>query len=215
MKILFSTMLLLSIFACDDIDIYKENNSAPEIMIRGYGSNDDFKTSITDSFRVSGSYIIECQITDEVATEHLSFDYSFSIGSGEFEFFEGDLLYFKPKYNGLNVFSIKVTDVYGAESLVNASIFAFDNLAPVAKLSITQTDNSYIFDASGSYDSDKEYGGHIVSYKLTINGNQPIYREDPVIEFQGLYIENPTVVKLSVQDNNSEWSEEVNEIIYP
>ncbi|NLT49440.1 MAG: hypothetical protein GXX85_00810 [Ignavibacteria bacterium] len=193
-----------------------ENNTEPEIKIRRYGSNHEFKTSISDSFRISSdAYIFECQILDEVDYKDLAYDYTFSFGSGNFEFIKDNQLAFTPDYTGVNVFNIKVTDVYGAESFANASIFVFDNLPPVAKLSITEKENYYEFDASESFDPDKNYGGYIIQYKLTINGTQPIYRKEPIINFQGLFIDNPTVVKLAVQDNDSAWSEEINQILYP
>lgn len=217
MKKILLYILSVLLFSCDDsVDIYKENNTSPEIKIREYGSNADFKTSISDSLRLSSeSYLFECQITDEIDFKHLAFDYIFSFGSGSFEFIDKDQLSFTPDYIGLNVFNIKVTDNYGAESLVNASIFVFKNLPPLADISITKTENSYIFDASGSYDQDESFGGHIIQYKLTINGTDPIYSEEPLIEFQGLFIEHATVIKLSVKDNDNVWSEEINQIIYP
>lgn len=111
---------------------------------------------------------------------------------------------------------IKVIDNLGSEREATLTLVAYDNLSPVAKLSVTKvgvlSELQYSFDASQSYDKDLSRGGGVVRYQFIVNGIEIPIIKNSIINYifpkTGGY-----EVQLKVQDNDGTWSEQVLEIV--
>ena len=111
---------------------------------------------------------------------------------------------------------IKVIDNLGSEKEAILTLVAYDNLSPVARLSVSKvgvlSELQYSFDASESYDKDLSRGGGVVRYQFTVNGI-----DAPIVENSTINYIFPRTggyeVQLKVQDNDGTWSEQVLEIV--
>ena len=81
------------------------------------------------------------------------------------------LIRYYPSEFGFHSFDVVVKDPYGMSDKVHINLDVFDNYKPVAIFDIKVSGNILKIDASNSYDQDSLYGGKIVSYKFTVNGN--------------------------------------------
>jgi len=87
---------------------------------------------------------------------------------------------------GISEYHFRVKDRFqGIDSCI-FKILSFKNLPPVGKFSLYPIrivdPFEYVLDATGSYDTDQNYGGGIISYIFFING-QTIKTSNPVIKF--------------------------------
>jgi hypothetical protein len=205
------------ILSCDDsLDLYKSENAKPVLKLRKSGESTGYFSSISDSFRQSSEgYQFYYQLADELPISTFKINYSFLPGAGELTFDNDSLVTFYPESEGLNVVSITMEDIYGETASANASIFVFDNLLPIAVLSISKQGNTYILDASQSYDTDRNFGGGIIGYEFRINGNPPIEYTSSILELTDVTFEYPVSVELRVEDNSNAWSAKTQEILYP
>jgi hypothetical protein len=214
---LFAVIIVALAISCDDsVDIYKSLNALPVLELRKVSESTGYFSSISDSFRLSTEgYRFYYHLQDELPVSTFKVDYSVLPGAGEFSFDNDSTMTFFPEAQGLNVISIIMEDIYGESASANASVFVFENLLPVALLSISKENTTYILDASDSYDLDRNFGGLITSYEFRINGNTPIEYNSPVLELTDVTFENPVSVELRVKDNSNAWSQKTQEILYP
>jgi hypothetical protein len=189
MKLLINSIILaglLLFYSCDNRDIYVEPlNIAPEISFAGSGTD---KTVFTDSVKLSlknkGKFS-EFQITFSDKNQNLK-EVKFEL-EGAGKLFQDDKetgadlnisggknqMRFEPSALGLHKLRFTAKDKADKKSTATASIYAFSNFTPDAKIKINsvkvQSVYEYELDASGSFDRDEKWGGGIVSYTFFIN----------------------------------------------
>lgn len=217
-KISLALLVFCMIINCDNSeDIFYSSNKKPILKFKKYGQAEIYQSAIYDSLKVINDsiYSFQYMLEDELSFKDFTIDYDFSLGGGEIEFISDSVINFIPENTGVNNFSITASDIYGEISSANASIFVFDNLPPVSVLNVIQQGSNYTFDCSSSYDNDANFGGTIVNYKLSISNITVINSSQPIIAYDGLYFENPFIVKLQVEDNNGGLSNEISQVLYP
>jgi len=216
-SILKFVIFITLVVSCDDsLDLYKSCNAEPVLKLRKPDDSTGYFSSISDSFRrESSGYKFYYQLEDELSVNTFTTDYAVLPGAGELTFDNDSTITFFPETDGLNVIEIIMEDIYGKTTSANASVFVFDNLLPVAILSVSNEGTNYILDASGSYDLDRNFGGEIVAYEFMISGNTPIEYTSSIIELSDVTFQYPVSVELRVKDNNNAWSVKTQEILYP
>lgn len=84
-------------------------------------------------------------------------------------------LSFTPSATGKTLLNVSVKDNFNNIKEANVEVVTFDNLLPVARLSIQNIEvvdeKEYLIDASKSFDSDASFGGFIATYKYRIGNN--------------------------------------------
>jgi len=112
---------------------------------------------------------------------------------------------FKPDANGNYTLEFKATDSFDKSTTATLQLLVYDNLLPVAsfvesKLAINSP-YEYQFDASASFDQDRNKGGAVQVYRFLINNTVEILTKDKVTKwvFAGT---GGQEVKLEVYDNN-------------
>lgn len=227
---LVATFLLVG---CDDsFDALNTTNSSPVISF----SKDEIQLSIIDSVKVSPKlgnleYSGEVFFSDKDNGIN-GITFVFTKKSGEV-YLEGNLIdsniIFKVDQidnlnfkivptDGTGDYEIKVSviDNLGAEGSATIELTAYENLAPVAMLSVEKVaivdPLEYSFSASGSYDKDVNRGGGLMRYQYSVGDVDLPVTDQPVINFifpkPGGY-----EVKLKVQDNDGEWSNQATLVV--
>lgn len=126
---------------------------------------------------------------------------------------------FQIKSVGVSVFDFIGTDILGKTGNTRYTITVFENLAPVAKLSVEADKKgdgndafSFVFDASLSKDQDVRFGGGIQSYQYTLDNsytfNSTVARTPYSFLSKGRH-----TVKLVAVDNEGALSESVTQEI--
>lgn len=122
---------------------------------------------------------------------------------------------FEPLEVGQNCIQLAIADELDKHSAVTINLIGFINIAPVAKIDHhhvgVNSPYEYTIDAGNSYDGDQKYGGAISRYRYRVNGQEIISEEDQInyiFPEPGNY-----TLRLSVRDNDGEWSEEAEEIL--
>ncbi|WP_020531069.1 PKD domain-containing protein [Flexithrix dorotheae] len=122
---------------------------------------------------------------------------------------------YRPGRVGNNEIKIIAKDEFGATSNIFLNLIVYENLPPVAMYAYTKKGiirpGHFEFSGAPSYDQDEKYGGDIVHYQFEIDGVE-IPSPDPIVEYI-FQEEGQHEIKLKVQDNDGEWSEELRELI--
>lgn len=213
-----------AIVSCDKRkEAILDYNTPPEIYI--IDQTDTPRTELTDSIRISAKfYNIKLRLLD--ADDNL-FRCNVVLDSGKVrgyyqgkemelpsvrtdqEFVELSLL---PVQTGNNEIRFVAEDRFNQTSESKLNLFVFDNLKPVAVFNYRAVSNfEYQFDANNSYDQDSRYGGQVIGYEYTIDG-QTFKTPNPIVNHifprAGTY-----TVSLKVLDNDNEYSSAVEEKI--
>ena len=207
--LLISTMFVL--FSCEERNnTFEELNEPPKLLFYDEANTlvevDTYTDSIKLSKGVSNEYVIKLHVKDDFNDWQLEH----SANSGAFvQTSLNDstvLLSYFPESAGYHDINISVHDNMGKRKELKLSLFAFQNLLPVAKLSITENqEGDFVFDGSASYDTDQRFGGKVVRYKFSIGGEKLILTENTMkfyIDRKGVY-----EVGLTVVDNDNTVSE--------
>lgn len=203
--IFLATILFIS---CNRIDYFYTVNDIPVLNLSKDATN--FSNTIFDTIKLNYSQNYYYSIID-TNNCFLSFtqinDDSISVFS--------DHIFIKAMVTGNNIITFSATDIYKQKSLANINLYVFNNLLPIANLSLKKN-NEYDelqiqIDGSLSFDSDKNFGGNIILYEYTINENIVLTKK-PVINyiFQN---SGQKSVSLRVMDNDSAWSNKINKFI--
>lgn len=229
-KIFYLAALLFLLSSCDDrYKILGTFNSAPSIRLvaqtPGTGAvRDGNGNIISDSVKISGTdnYYPFTVIVDDPDKNIGDVNYTADSGSGDLIVY-GDTvaensviplidysmtLKFKPLTEGQIKLRFYVTDRQRLSDTATLTLTTFKNLAPKGSLNTSYLgENSpyeYNLDASGSYDSDHNFGGFIKEYVYTID-NEVITTTRSSIKYifpsPGTYN-----VQLQVKDNDNELS---------
>ncbi len=189
-------------------DYFAEDNISPEISYKAVGDS-DYTDFSTDSIKLSNSYYdLYYTIEDEENLDlNINTDLRYEIDS------ENKYVRFALDEEGTFSVSISCMDSWELSDSRYFTLVIYDNLAPVALLSLTQIDGrEWEIDASGSYDQDDDDGGEISTYRYYVNDKEI----DKTYHSSINYIfpeENTYVVGLQVQDNSGTWSEKVTQTI--
>lgn len=111
---------------------------------------------------------------------------------------------------GISTITFEAVDNFGKAKSATIKLFAFDNLLPVADVVFTHSKETgpyeYTFNASGSYDQDRLFGGAITQYEYVINDVYTIKTDQSIIKhvFPG---PGGYRVKYRVYDNEGATSE--------
>ncbi|MBX2843237.1 MAG: hypothetical protein KTR26_15815 [Flammeovirgaceae bacterium] len=122
---------------------------------------------------------------------------------------------YRPGRAGKNQVKIIAKDEFGATSNIILNLIVYENLPPVAMYSYTKKSiirpGHFEFSGEPSYDQDEKYGGDIIHYQFEIDGVE-IPSPESIVEY--IFQEKGQhEIKLKVQDNDGEWSEELRELI--
>jgi hypothetical protein len=176
---LLSLLLVNLMFCCFPPEEYFENvNAVPAFTIISGG---DSLKSLTAKHKLSeaNSYFqFYYSLSDDQEDEFQMVSIS---KSGVLENdAANELIRYYPSEYGFHSFDVVVKDPYGMSDKVHLNLDVFDNYKPVAIFDISVSGTVLKIDASNSYDQDSLYGGKIVSYRFTVNGNT-WERESPIL----------------------------------
>lgn len=209
-------------------DLFEAFKEGPRLSLHYQGQTLD---EISDSLKVQVAEIGRKQIVFEITisdkSRELDFHYEFLQGAGivnvNNQAIEANSLHelprgkhavsFIPERSGRHVLNFFISDLYGNVTYRKIEFFIFSNLAPVARLSITQLGQFSRFeieiDASSSFDQDERWGGKIQEYIFRVgsfyqfNTNQ-FKSIKHVLPGPGTF-----VISLQVRDNDGTLSEPV------
>ena len=183
--IVLSSIALLS--SCDNRkEFLKTLTPLPELQVSSIGGRtpllDSIKYSLksnkkTASFSVTiGGNRGEKKVTIKSINSVGSLTFNGVNGEGTHTLKTGThTLSYTPSATGKALFNITVKDNFDNIKEANVEVYTFDNLLPVANLSILNIevvdDKEYLIDASKSFDSDYLYGGFLATYKYKIGNN--------------------------------------------
>ncbi len=122
-------------------------------------------------------------------------------------------IYLRPLGMDNIVSNIILIDELGKKEIKTYKLNIFKNLLPVARFTYTNSGSTFTFDASTSYDQDAEYGGKIESYKWSIDNQSYIDTKKVSTYETTLSTTSQHIVKLIVEDNDKESSEEYSVVI--
>lgn len=215
-------------FSCNDKEeFFKAQNSSPTIGIRSNGTM-DFINEITDSVKISlkssrkslDYRLIVSDLNEDIS----SVSTNWVVGDGTVQQngmdvttidFNEELIDISvtPTELGTNILEIIVRDAFGVEDKVKVVLIAFLNETPIAVLPESLenvrviNDLHYVLDASSSFDNDREFGGGIILYEYTIEGNT-FSAEESKINYIFSSRGNK-LIKLRVKDSDGIWSTRV------
>lgn len=205
--------VLAILSSCEEREnILEELNNAPELLFYDRENALLESETYTDSVKLSkgnsNEYIIKLHVKDDFndwQLEHTATNGIFARTSLNDSTL---LLTYFPESEGFHDINITVRDNLGKKKQLKLTLFAFENLLPVARLTITENkEGGFIFDASDSYDTDERFGGGVSKYKFEIGG-EVLMLTDANMKF---YLDRKGVyeVKLAVLDNDNAESETV------
>lgn len=128
-----------------------------------------------------------------------------------------DVLTFEyyPAVYGKHVFQLVAKDEFDARNSIIVELTAFENLMPVAILSVERDGGlgryHFEFEADESYDRDSKYGGALIEYEFSLLDKRFRILEkkmEYVFPGSGVY-----EIGLRVKDNNGKWSPRVTDVI--
>ena len=201
------------LYSCEEREnILEDLNEPPEL--RFYSKDNTLLDSdfYSDSIKLAkgntSEYLVKLHVKDDFNNwqiEHSSTNGAFAKSSLNDSTL---LLSYFPNGEGYHDITITVLDNLGKKKELRLSLFAFQNLVPMAKLSITENlEGDFIFDGSSSYDTDERFGGQVSKYKFTIEGEELTLTKDNMkfyVDRKGVY-----EVTLAVVDNDNAVSETV------
>ena len=227
-KVIPLILWFLLFTACDNRDeAFFDLDTAPVLSFEKPHAIEDDMPFMIDSVKTSpptSAYLFRLLIQDQ-ENNVSTFSYEFETGSGQLEYLglpvmgtamiSGDNqkleLTYLPK-SELSIILITVQDKIGKFATVKLELRTFYNLAPVARVNISEfainSKYEYLIDASASKDADEAFGGKIVRYRYNINSKKEIITSKnaiPVI-FPGEGTYSVTVV---VEDNDNMASDPV------
>ncbi len=226
--ILGSLLASLILFSCDNRSEYIDGyNESPSLQVRTASGDVDF--NVVDTVKIvnkSGDIAYNFQLDAKDGNGDIeSITYEFKAGTGvikqDGQILDGNIEYreildisIEVTTLGSNVIEFVVTDKFGQKSTAQLDLIAISNYKPVAVLTSSRVDVlsnlEYKLDGQESYDADALYGGSVVLYEFTVEG-QVILSETNFINYvfprSGNY-----QVKLRVKDSDEEWSDSVSEI---
>lgn len=187
-KILFIYIMAIFLLAsCDNRDTFIEDLNAKPflefLLVSGNSTNleDSVKISVKSPKRYTEATLL---ITDHNNNlSGLTYEITQGTGkliqdnqqvSGGMSFTEGMAEFrYEPLAAGTHRLSFTAEDAFGEKATTSLIVYAFDNLPPVAHLSLDARkvlgDLEYELNASRSYDRDENYGGGIALYTFKIN----------------------------------------------
>ncbi len=221
MRNLYLILLVSTLYNCDSRkDSLEFFNDAPLFI-----TESDTITMLSDSVKLSlGSYVFDVSGVDpnnnlsSLNIEVLQGDGNFRINnqlieSGSESSFNGsvDRITYDPNFTGRHEGIITLTDAFDLSVLFEYELVVFNNISPVAIVSIVKPSGSGPFerliDASGSFDGDVNFGGRIVEYEYSFLGilrNIDSDSQTVIFPSSGNY-----QIVVRVLDNDGEWSEPV------
>lgn len=186
--------LAIALSCSDYRDYYETVNRAPELKLNGGAVfHDTLKTGHV------GIYDIFLRDEEDLVT-------NYSQLASDSVALSGDRLTVRATGEGDNEITVRARDSYGKESTAKLLLYRFKNLPPVAVLKVAGNE-SITLDASESYDRDSRFGGKVSRYQFNING----FVVDDNMKRINYIFETPGVktIKLMVQDNEGQWSNEI------
>jgi hypothetical protein len=209
-KYLFISILSLLIASCDNTeDPFKDDNKAPEITVKKHLGT-EFEEQFTDSLKlITGLYTFEYKIDDE---ETLSANITCDNETSEVTINDSEIT-LKPTETGNNKIDISSVDGFGVKTNTTVNIVIFDNLPPVAKVKVVESDAILSplqrkIDASMSFDKDEKFGGKIDEYEFRIENETTTRTPDNHIN--KIFAQNGSYrIKVRVKDNDGVWSDTV------
>lgn len=225
------SLMLISIYSCDTRLIetnedtsYQETNSHFLINNPNFGANEEWNTSANDSVKNGNSYIISLK----VANNKPGLKYSISqTNHGKIYRFGTEVVYdslvtltdtymkFKFKVDSsytdhTEQIIISLQDSLGNINNLNIDLLCFYNITPNIVLNITQegifSTLDYKLDLSSSVDGDAKFGGEIIEYSYSIEGDGNLPNNEPVINYVFPYT-GSFLINVKCKDNNNEWSD--------
>lgn len=183
-------------------------NEAPVLLVRAAGSADtSFSSAAADSLRLSDrKAVIEYRLYDEENISGMHMEYLFSSGNGMFRIDGSEgVIEFYPEGTGIHSAEIRATDNFGLSAGAFIEITAYDNLKPVPHLTFRlQGNDTYLLDASGSYDRDGDIAEYTFDY-----GAGVVKWGEPTYSVWTNHIEENGGVTLTVKDDRGEESSPV------
>lgn len=203
-KIYFLLIIITGVFySCDSTDdCFSDDNTTPEIDYKAVGET-SYTNFDTDSAKLSEDhYDLYFSITDEETLDlNIETDLRYEIDS------TNSYVRFALDDEGTYPIVLSCTDGWNVSDSKSLDLIIYDNLIPVASLSLTQIDGrEYKIDASDSYDQDQDDGGEIALYRYYVNDIEIDKTYHSSIKY--IFPENDTYeVSLQVKDNDDQWSE--------
>lgn len=178
-------LILMGVSCSDRYEYFDKVNRPPSIR---FVKESDSTTDLTDSIKISRFpyYPIKLELTDSTS-EIASLRFKVMRGKGQLFYKNSALkshnlnaqnslitLKWVPADSGLHELAFTATDRFEKSQTATLRLLCFTNLPPVARLKVLplkeESPLEFLLDASNSYDEDKKWGGHIVSYCIRING---------------------------------------------
>lgn len=198
-------------------DPFTATNQNPIFKIKNQDSFSDsiklgFSTNVTLPYvAIDESKDLEIRLINEtgnalvsLGTTRLSQEYSPLVETN-------GLIVVTVENKGNHEFILEVIDNYGATTSLKVKIVAFENIEPVSSLIINPINRlEFELDASASFDKDKKFGGEIIKYKYEVIETGYVVESETenkikvVLPGTGKWS-----IKVSVQDNNNQWSKEI------
>ncbi|MEQ6169140.1 hypothetical protein AAOE16_18215 [Ekhidna sp. MALMAid0563] len=227
MKNIVILILLLSLFACDETDLYVESqNSKPSIA---FVNGDQQSTTLTDSIKVSGlvgQFPLEFTLSLKDINENLEGVDLLNDSENRYLFIQYDsilvdleLVNIDPTTNTINMTALVFDegtqnikfiayDKFNDTDTATLTLRGFENVKPVVRVDVGSDELSdfiRVIDLSSSYDQDSKYGGFIKSYHYLINGQSFVTTTD---KLSYSFPERSTYgLSVFVTDNNNEVSQ--------
>lgn len=207
MKIINYIFLILFLFcSCDTSEDYFFNlDQEPKILINSC-LTDNLTINLLDSNKIGHNYVFN-YVTDSINDVFVNQ----TIGNDSICVISNKINIFSLS-EGMNEFEIIAIDKFNKSNKAFLSLYNFKNLNPVAKLEVTQLSQfdefQILVSANDSYDRDQKFGGEIINYHYKIQNNYDVITKLNKINYifsnSGL-----KKISLSVQDNDSVWSDEI------
>ncbi len=202
MRVAFIILIALGLYACDSREDYFEAlNGAPQIKIY-FGSVEQDSSFIGDSIKMGFPKNYGVTLSDEEEVEmKIDVPEGISIVGDETKTINAFTL-------GVKSIRFFAYDGFGRKGERTLTLTSFDNLNPVPNFTVNVLANREIeVVASGSYDRDSKFGGLIVSYEYTFNGN--IQTSSLSVVRYRFGTAGQKRIELRVKDNSGQWSNKI------
>jgi len=218
---IFFLLLIGLLHSCSDrYEYFEKINEPPSLFIL---KKNRATVELTDSLKTSiqAYYPIKLILTDSTS-EIASLKYKINSGQGKMYYKDQEVinanlnthnqnisLKWVPASLGTHEIDFIATDRFKKEKKATIKLFCFDNLPPVPLLKIyplqKESELEYLIDASESYDQDKNFGGHITSYRFKIN-KAIIDTSSPLVKYIFPY-PGSYLISLLVKDDQGNYAE--------
>lgn len=205
------SIIICFLFSCSKReDYYLKKNTVPMLTLKtlaGTGSN----SSILDSVKLGYTYTFKYFVKDDACKYSLSWNQILGIDGVTKS--NDSVITIVPTKAGTSVIKFTASDIFHTSSSVNLTLFEFANLAPLAKVKVSQVTGGFStteisIDLSASIDQDAKWGGKVISYYYQIGNNYNTTSDLSSIRY---ICDSPgqKQITVKVQDDNGSWSEPV------